>query len=95
MQITRNVSATADVTTSASASAVYSVVGSASAQTSFAVDVAYNRIKAFSATEPVGFAVSAVSRYKWLEADEPANTWTVAAYPSTTWVDADYLERAA
>lgn len=94
-QVTRNVSASASITTSASCFAVYSVVGSATVNVSISPDVAYNRIKSFSASEQATFSVDLSTRYKWLDADDPTTTWTDASDPTTTWTDADYLERAA
>ena len=74
---------------------VIDVVGRANVALSSSVDISYNRVRLMSATDTASLTVTVLSRYKWLDADDPTTIWTDASEPSTTWTDADYLERAA
>lgn len=77
------------------ANGVIDVVGRVSDTISISVDITYNRVRLFSASESVSASVDVSARYKWLDADDPTTIWTDASDPSTTWQEADYLERAA
>lgn len=86
-----NISLAATVT----GNGVIDVVGRADVALSSNVNISYNRVRLMSATDTLSSAVNVLSRYKWLDADEPTTTWTAASNPSNTWAEADYLERAA
>jgi len=74
---------------------VIDVVGRANVALSSSVDISYNRVRLMSATDTASLTVNVLSRYKWLDADDPTTIWTDAADPTNTWTEADYLERAA
>jgi hypothetical protein len=74
---------------------VIDVVGRANVALSSSVDISYNRVRLMSATDTASLTVDVLSRYKWLDADDPTTIWTDAADPINTWAEADYLERAA
>jgi len=74
---------------------VIDVVGRADVALSSVVNISYNRVRTMSATDNLSLIVNVLSRYKWLDADEPTTAWTEAPNPSNTWTEADYLERAA
>jgi hypothetical protein len=85
VQVTRNTSSTSDIVFSATAHAVYDIVGSANPTVSISTEISYNRVRLFSGeTDILGDTVVS-ARYKWLDAPDPVTTWTTA----------DYLERAA
>jgi hypothetical protein len=77
------------------ANGVIDVVGRASVTISISPNIAYNRVRLFSGTSAIAISTSVSARYKWLDADDPSTTWTLAPNPSNTWAEADYLERAA
>ena len=74
---------------------VIDVVGRANVALSSSVDISYNRVRLMSATDTASLTVNVLSRYKWLDADDPTTIWTDATDPTNTWTEADYLERAA
>ena len=84
-QVTRNVSATTDLTFTLSGQGFMSIVGDAATDISFRPQIQYNRVRLFSAADTLTGGVVASARYKWLPASEPTTTWTTA----------NYLERAA
>lgn len=86
-----NISIAATVTSNG----VIDIVGRVDVVLSSAVNISYNRVRLMSATDALSSTVNVLSRYKWLDADEPTTTWTEAPDPSNRWVEADYLERAA
>ena len=83
------------VTATVISNGVIDVVGRATVPLSSSVNISYNRVRLMSASDTADLTVSVLSRYKWLDADDPETTWTAALAPSNTWVEADYLERAA
>jgi hypothetical protein len=83
------------LTSTATSNGVIDVVGRADVALSSSVNISYNRVRLMSATDNLSLTVNVLSRYKWLDADEPTTTWTLAPNPSNTWTEADYLERAA
>lgn len=84
-----------DATSTFTSNGVIDVVGRANVSLSSAVNISYNRVRLFSATDTPSLTVNVNARYKWLDADDPTTIWTDAADPTNTWTEADYLERAA
>lgn len=84
-QVTRNVSAATNITTSTTSNAVIDVVGAASPSVSISTEIVYNRVRLMAVSDTFGFTESVSARYKWL----------ASSNPTTSWTEADYLERAA
>lgn len=85
-QVTRNVSASAVVTSSGTAAGYLSVVGSANTTLSLDTQIEYIRIRNVSGTATTEADVAVISRYKWIDIAEPT---------TPTWVAANYREGAA
>jgi len=94
-QAVRQSGASASIAFVFTANGVIDVVGRSSATISISPNIAYNRVRLFSGTSVIAITTSVSARYKWLDADDPSTTWTLAPNPSNTWAEADYLERAA
>lgn len=84
-QAVRQVSASPEITVTASAQGFMSIVGSVSGAISITPNIEYNRVRLFSASTEVFGEAEVSARYKWLPATDPTTTWTTA----------HYLERAA
>lgn len=82
---TQSGSASTTITSSASAIGYSTIVGAVSDTITCDVDLYWNRVKSFAASDIVQASTSVGARYKWIEASDPTTVWT----------EADYLERAA
>jgi hypothetical protein len=84
--VVKSSSASVSISATVAAEGGYDATGSASATITSSVDLYWNRVMSFEASDQISAEGTEVSaRYKWLDATDPTTTWTTA----------DYLERAA
>ena len=78
-------SASTSATSTATASGYSAIAGAASTSATSSVDLYWNRVRPFSASDSAAIDASVISRYKWLDTSVSA----------VTWADANYREGAA